>query len=462
MDFKKIAESYKDEFYKTLKELISINSIKDIETARDGAPFGEGCLKALEYMLELGKKDGFKVKNYDGYCGVIEYGDAAESIGILAHLDTVTVSNNWDTDPFDMILKEGYIFGRGVSDDKGPALAGYFAMKALKDNGIVPKRKIMLIIGCDEESGSECMKYYLNHGEIPTFGFTPDADFPVIYGESGIMQFNIIGELDDSPIIDMISGQRANIVPGEAKATLRGIDETQEREFNYYIKSNSIEGRLTGNEINIKGLPVHAIDSYKGINAGLYLLKYIGISYDNNEILTIVDMFMGWRGDGLGIDQVGSYMGFLSTNVGVIKIKNNKIELTVDIRYPNEVDPSSMLSKIKSAISNKLPGFKVVNVNNTSPLFVDPNSPMIIEMVDAYREVTGDTFTPPRTTAGGTYAKSFKNFVAFGCTFPNKREPIINVGGMHQDNEGMLFDDLIESVAIFTDALIRLQEVALK
>ena len=154
-------------------------------SARAGAPFGEGCRKALDYMLELGRKEGFEVKDYDGYAGVISYGEGTESVGVLAHLDIVPLGDGWTKDPYGGEIEQGYLFGRGALDDKGPAMAGFYALKMLKDKGIQLDRKIMLILGCNEETGMECMKYYTQHGEIPTMGFTPDADFPVIYGEKG-------------------------------------------------------------------------------------------------------------------------------------------------------------------------------------------------------------------------------------------------------------------------------------
>ena len=174
-------EKYQDEFIQDLKGLIAIPSVRDDSKKAEGAPFGAGCRKALDYMLELGRREGFEVKDYDGYAGVISYGDGEESVGVLAHLDVVPVGVGWSKDPFAAEIIDGYMFGRGTLDDKGPAMSGFYALKMLKDKGIKLNRKVMLILGCDEESGMECMEYYTKHGEIPTLGFTPDADFPVTY-----------------------------------------------------------------------------------------------------------------------------------------------------------------------------------------------------------------------------------------------------------------------------------------
>lgn len=462
MDYKKIADNYRDEYYKVLKDLIGIKSIYDENTVDTNAPFGKGCRDALDYMLNLAKKDGFKTIDYNGYAGVIEYGESKESIGMLAHLDLVTIGEGWTHDPFGAELIDGFVFGRGVADDKGPAVSAYFAMKALKDLNIKPKRKIMLILGCDEESGMACMNYYVKHGEIPTLGFTPDADFPLIYAESGMLGFEIEGQIDNNPISYMNSGERSNVVLANATAIMNGIDNTQIDEFNYYLKAHNISGSIdvADNKINFIGRAAHAMECYCGLNAGLHLLNYVGISYDNMQLRKLYSLLQDWRGTGFNIDINGSYMGFLTMNIGKIKIENNKINITIDIRYPNDVTAQELIEKIQSKLDFELPGYKMVNIDTSHmPLFVDPNSEFIKVLMNSYQEITGDYNTPAQAIRGGTYAKCFKNFVAFGPEKPTKRETNLDVGSIHQANEAIYFDDLIEAIAIYLKAIVDLQDV---
>ena len=167
MDWKKCFTSYQDAFINDLRGLLAIDSTRDDSSATINAPFGKGCRQALDYMFALAKRDGFTYQDYDGYAGVISYGDGKESVGVLAHLDIVPIGEGWTKDPFSGEIVDGYLFGRGSEDDKGPAMAAYYAMKMLKDQGIRLQRKVMLILGCDEESGMQCMEHYKKHGEIP-------------------------------------------------------------------------------------------------------------------------------------------------------------------------------------------------------------------------------------------------------------------------------------------------------
>lgn len=462
MDYVGIAKKYRDEYYETLKKLVNIKSIRDEATATKNAPFGKGCRQALDFMLDLAKKDGFNTIDYDGYCGVIEYGEGSESIGILAHLDTVTLGDGWNYDPLGCELKDGYLFGRGVLDDKGPALCGYYVLKIMRDLGIKPKRKIMLILGCDEESGMECMEYYLKHGEIPTLGFTPDADFPVIYAESGMLGFDIVGKIADNPIAEMEGGERSNIVLAKSVAKMNTISENQISEFDYYLATHDVTGFVEGNTLTMEGKAAHAMETYKGVNAGVNFLNYVGASYHNETCEKLYNLLKDWRGSGFGIDVNGAYMGFLTMNPGIMSIKDDEIRITVDIRYPNDVTADELIKNIEDHLHAVLPEFKLENIDTShQPLFVDPNSEFIQVLLEAYQSITKDTKNPPLAIRGGTYAKCFKNFVAFGPERPNE-EPApadLHVGGIHQANEAVKLDDLIEAIGIYLKAVIDLQDV---
>ena len=189
MDFNTEVLKYKDDFLKDLNTLVSYESVRDESTKAENAPFGKNCRDVLDAMLDMAKRDGFETKDIDGYAGVVEYGQGEETFGVLGHLDIVPLGEGWTKDPLKVTLENGYIFGRGVMDDKGPALAGYYALKMIRDLNIPLKKRVMLITGCDEESGMECMNYYVDHAEVPQMGFVPDANFPVIYGEKGGLEW---------------------------------------------------------------------------------------------------------------------------------------------------------------------------------------------------------------------------------------------------------------------------------
>ena len=172
--------SKKDEMLQELKNIIAFKSISE-ETENSSAPFGEECKKVLEYVLELGERLGFRTKNIDGYCGYIEFGEGEELVGIIGHLDVVPadIEDGWETNPFQAEIRDGKLYGRGAIDDKGPVIASLYAMKAVKEKMKINKR-IRLILGLNEEKNWKCINYYKQNEEIPTIGFSPDADFPCI------------------------------------------------------------------------------------------------------------------------------------------------------------------------------------------------------------------------------------------------------------------------------------------
>ena len=188
----------KAEMIKSLSNLLSIPSVSG--EAEPGMPFGRNVQLAYDYMMQLGKKEGFALYNADNYGGHIDFeGKDTGIVGIVGHLDVVPEGDGWKHDPYGGEVEDGIIYGRGTIDNKGPVIASFYAMKALKECGFEPEKTIRLILGLDEETNWNGMEYYLNDvGEIPDFGFTPDADFPAIHGEKGIMVFDIVKKFNNT------------------------------------------------------------------------------------------------------------------------------------------------------------------------------------------------------------------------------------------------------------------------
>ncbi|MCK9906466.1 M20/M25/M40 family metallo-hydrolase, partial [Frankia sp. Cpl3] len=118
-----------------------------MSTASEGKPFGKGVAESLEYMLALGEKAGFRTKNLEGYAGYIEYGEGPDEVGVLVHVDVVTVGEDWTTPPFSPDIRDGRIYARGAIDDKGPTMAAFYALKMVQDSGVPLSKRIRLIIG---------------------------------------------------------------------------------------------------------------------------------------------------------------------------------------------------------------------------------------------------------------------------------------------------------------------------
>lgn len=463
MDFRKLAEEQKPSFLKDLNTIISINSVRDEATAGPGKPFGNGPKEALDAMLSMGKRDGFDVKNIDGYAGVVEYGDPdnPDTLGILGHLDIVPLGEGWTKQPLALTVNDGYLFGRGVLDDKGPTMAAYYALKLIREAKIPLKKRVMLVMGCDEESGMECMNYYLSHAEIPKTGFVPDADFPVIYGEKG--GAHIILESETSTAIrSMHAGTRPNIVIGKADMTTDKATELQKELFAFFLKANSLEGSWKDNEDatttwHVEGTPSHAAWPYKGVNAAVQLLRFAGAAFNDKLAHALGWLTSDWTGKNLGIQQDGLYMGMLTQNPGIVDIEKGKTSVLLDIRYPNETNGQELLEKIRKAADGTEAGIHAVLKSDSRPLFVDPDSTLVKTLMDVYRTHTGDVYSPAITIGGGTYARKFENFVSFGPELPNDVKTTDQfVGGPHQRDEGIRESDLINAIAIYADAILRL------
>jgi succinyl-diaminopimelate desuccinylase len=453
MDFYQEASKRKEELVKTLQELVRIPSLYDPETIAPNAPFGKTLREALDYMLNMAKTDGFKVRDLEGYAGVIEFGEGSEIMGVLGHLDVVPVGKGWSVDPFSATIKDGYIIGRGSQDDKGPSVAAYTAMKILKDSGYKPQKRVFMILGTDEESGMACMKYYQKHGEIPNFGFVPDADFPVIYGEKGILQLDVLGH-KKTQIVSLKAGERPNICIGEASVVMSG--EAKKELFDFYLKSNQLVGQVEktaqGASYFIKGKYAHGSTPQEGINAAWHCLNFVSAAYHDEVATELARLLKEYRGDALGIRYFGSHMGFLTMNLGVISIENDDFHLVLDIRYPQETNEVVIIENIQKAFNERLSSFKVSIQGHKGPLFVDPKTKLVSTLEKIYRDYSKDDQSQLMTMGGGTYARSFDNFVAFGAEFPLRKRPSW-VGNVHQADEGYEIEQLVMATAIYAQAI---------
>lgn len=453
-------QMHKDEYIKDLKGLIQIPSLKDESTITADAPFGSQCRKALDYMLDLGKAYGFEVEDYDGYAGIIRYGTQKESIGVLAHLDVVPIENEgWFVPPFSGEIIKDVMFGRGVKDDKGAAMCGLYAMRYLKDHQIQLDHSIILILGCDEESGMKCMEHYVKHGPIPKCGFTPDADFPLIHGEKGGL--HVVLEMDNNSCVRAFSGgERANIVIPNATATLES-NMMLEPLLYFYAQCYQLEANVNENEdhsitLSMKGVGAHGASPELGKNAAVHLIHFIGEAMQDETMKALYKLLGEFNGKGLHINVKGKDMGDLTMNVGIVRMAE-KITITLDIRYPNNTDADTLVASMKQAIKETRLPINLSIKKNVKPLFVDPQSDFVQTLMSSYQKYSGDLESRSTTIGGGTYAKKFENFVAYGPMFPHPTIPEgLEVGNVHETNEGMAIDDLLKASAIYADALFKL------
>lgn len=439
----------KEDILNDIKTLCEIPSTMDMSTAADNQPFGKACRDALDAMIKIGERDGYQCEDVDGYAGHIDVGEGEEAFGILGHLDVVPCNKEgWNYPPYSMTIEGDKIYGRGVADDKGPLIAGYYAAKIIDELKLPVKMKTRIIFGCNEENGSQCMKYYFSKKPFPAMGFTPDADFPVVYGEKAGCHFEFKGEVEHNGIIGLYGGDTANIVPETCEAIIEGSYKNYLESFDQYLVKYNLEGNVEeeGNHTRlfIKGKSAHASMPHLGKNAVTYMCHYLADITDNKLVQFVNQCFFDDHyGNKLNIAYKGQ-LGDLTASLGILSYKDGLADIVVDMRVPHEVKDEDLTAPIEQLLKDY--GL-TYSYYLGKALYVDPQSELIQTLHNAYVEFTGDHEHQPQAIGGGTYAKSMPNCVAFGVEFPGKDNKI------HQNNEEIDIDDLMKATAIYAKAI---------
>lgn len=472
-------EANMEEAVETFRSLISIRSVGDkaVKTA-DGEtyPFGQGVQDAFSFMLEKAGEEGFDTCNVDNYGGHIEWKPDDEhmagntgTLGILAHLDVVPEGEGWEHDPYKADIADGCIWGRGTMDDKGPLIANYYAMKSLKDAGYVPSKKVRLILGLDEETNWLGMDRYFEKMPKPDFGYTPDADFPVLNGEKGIMSFKIAAKLKRDTVKGlelrkMSGGTAVNMVPGNARAVvndpdpkvydrIRDMAESYEMTTGYPLGIHKMGKSL---EITAKGKAAHGSMPDMGINAVSVLIGFLGqLNFVNEDLCGFFDFYnacVGMTTDGskLGVAMADEESGPLTMNPGLLDYDGQAVSVTCDVRYPVTKTSEEIYALMMPMIDKY--GLGVLKCEDRPPLWLDPDGPLIRTFMDCYRDGTGDMESGPMVIGGGTYARTCDNVAAFGAMFPGDEQL------EHQPNERMPLERFRRLVYIYADAILRLTQ----
>lgn len=459
-------EKRKDHLLKDTQNLLHIKSLLDEENTFPDAPLGKGVKEALDFMLNLGEKDGFIPKNVGNLAGHLEFGEGEELLGILVHVDVVPEGDGWTTAPFAAEIRDGKIFARGALDDKGPTMAAYYAMKIVKELGLPLKKRVRMIIGTDEESDWRCVEHYFEHEEMPSLGFAPDADFPIINAEKGIADMDIVQQLHveetgkvNIEVISFTSGKRYNMVPDHAAVTVNIIEGQMDvvQRFTDFMKRHQLEhhshvknGELT---LEVKGVSAHGMEPKKGINAGLFLAEFLS-KLDLNSTASDYFKFVSHyfhndsRGVNLGVAYSDDVSGELTINPGKLSYtRQSGGSIGLTCRYPVTNKMEETKEKLDQLFLEK--GFSIGKFKDTKPHYVDENEFLIQTLKKVYKEHTGEN-AYLIAIGGGTYARSLKSGVAFGPLFPGRPDIA------HQKDEYIEIYDLLKATAIYAQAIYEL------
>lgn len=440
-------EEMREEILTSIKESVAIESVKG--EAKENAPYGEGPKKALDHALALGEKLGFKTGNLDNRIGWVEYGEGEEMAAVLGHVDIVPLGEGWDYDPLGCEIHDGKMYGRGVLDDKGPTIAAIYGLKAIRDLELPIDRRIRVIFGCDEENGSSCVQHYVESGaEMPTIGFTPDADFPVIFFEKGQSFWELTKKVEEKSAVKVLSikgGTAKNVVMPRCTMVVEGDFDFKETEGITVSKEN-------GNTVIVSsGKGAHGSTPHLGKNSAIALFKElkaqgICLGGDLQKLVDFVTEKIGdeTQGESLSVFYSDEETGNTSVCLGMIDCTEESLAITLDIRYPNHADRDELVANVKKSAETY--GLEGNLVGEGKMLYVSKESELVQKLVNVYTEETGDV-QEPIAIGGGTYAKAFNNMVAFGPIFPGDPDVI------HQPNEYAEVEKMIKSYQIITAAM---------
>ena len=432
-----------------LKNLVGFRTV--FEDSSD-YPFGRENKKCLDYVLCKGEELGFKTKNLDDYCGYLEIGKGEELIGIICHLDVVPEGDGWLSEPFTLTKKDNKFYGRGVTDDKGPLAVAIIVLKIINSLELNLNKRIRLVIGCNEENGCRCMKYYNSKEPSFDYAFTPDATFPLIYGEKGILEFSLSTKTRN--ILDIKGGTAFNKIADRVVLKVLKNSYNEEILKDYLIKNNleiTISSHDKIDTITVIGKAGHASTPELGKNAISYLFMGLHKASFSDPFLVFFRKYLAvfTDGRGLGLDLKDEYSK-LTLNIGMIEKQDDSIKMSIDIRFPVTFKSLTIIKKLKENFPKEEVNLNIKEV--MEPLFFDPKEKIIVKLLEAYQEVSGDKKSKPLITGGGTYAKTLKNCVAFGPCFPDEDNNI------HDANEFIEINRLYDLVEYYVVAILKLLE----
>jgi succinyl-diaminopimelate desuccinylase len=436
-----------------LSSLVSVRSV--MGECTESAPFGEKTAEVLEKALETCRQYGFHVENVENYVGTADINELEPSLAILCHLDVVPEGEGWHTDPYSAFYdeKSGRIYGRGTADDKGPAAAAMFAMRVIKELNIPLKTGVRLIFGTNEENGSADLKFYMSKRKMPPMVFTPDADYPVINIEKGMIRLDISGSFssENGAVKYIHGGSIINAVAGTSQAEICGISAETVNKYAGNIDGIRFEIEQNGDDcvrITSYGVQAHASAPEKGKNAITGLIELIAsLPLPECEQTDAIRKFAAYYpygetdGKSFGIDVDGGKYGSTTLVLSVFDMDSRGFSAKNDIRFPVGSNGKEIYSRIEKELS-----YRTSLLMYEEPHCTDENSEFVQKLLAVYEDVTGDKGRC-MTTGGGTYVHNIEGGVAFGSQFPGEN---LN---MHGADEYITLDGLLKNVEIMANAI---------
>lgn len=448
--------AHREEFLTDLAQLVAVNSVKG--EPEPGKPYGAGPARALELALGLAERYGLYTENWENRLGIVQLTACqAHKLDILVHLDVVPASaENWTvTEPFQMKEADGRVYGRGTMDDKGPALAVIYALRAIQELGLPCKEPVRIVLGCDEENGSSELPYYFSKTQAADMTLSPDAGWPVVNLEKGILTGTLQVQSSGVPsyVVSVKGGQASNAVPGQCEIRLCGICQealkpllirTAERTRADFTLCSVGEELV----VQVSGIPAHAAMPEKGNNAVTAALEFLAELPDGQEPWTTLAALFphgDFHGEALGVSMEHPLSGPLTLSLNVIAWEKNGLRAVFDSRLPIGFGPEQ-LRKLETQFQDG--GFAFAH-SEAMPHYVPKETPFIQTLLESYEEFSGQKGFC-RTIGGLTYCHGIENAVAFGM----EREDVDH--HLHGNDEFAIVSELLRGGKIYTSAILRL------
>ncbi len=453
-------EEHREELVQDIMRLCRIRSVRG--ESSEGLPYGEGPAKALEEALRMAEDMGFSTRNYENYVGTVDYNDKETELLILAHLDVVPEGTGWSvTGPYEPKVVDGKLYARGSADDKGPAVAALYAMRALRELGVELGRNVRLLVGTDEECGSSDLKYYFAREKAPKHSFSPDANYPVCNVEKGSFGGEFTAKWAESAALPRIvyarGGHTSNVVPRDAEALVEGLAAAEvEKVCARFAEKTGAQFTVTesdqGVKIDVLGVGAHASMPEKGNNAALALVEMLcalplAPCEGLERLKAVAEIFPHRDGAGqaAGVAQSDEVSGALTLNIGIFEYGLDGLRGVIDSRVPVCANEENMSRVLQRRLGER--GLTLPSTAMRAPHHTPAESPLVRTLLNVYEEVTGEKGYC-YSMGGGTYVHNIEGGVAFGCG----KQGIDN--HMHGPDEFAVVEDLVESARMFARVIV--------
>lgn len=447
-------QAQRENILRDIGRLVAVPSVEG--PAAPGAPFGPGPRAALDEALAIADELGLTPGEGEGHIGWADVPGAEKEkyLATITHLDVVPQGNGWDADPFTLRVRDGWLLGRGVADDKGPSVLCLYALKFLKDEAGPLRYPVRALLGCNEETNMQDVAWYNAHEKPPVFCFTPDAEFPLCNGEKGQFEADLLSPVLNGDILDFEGGVARNAVPDRASALIRA-----ELAALPAAEDITLEQEAGGVRVRGWGKSGHAAMPQGTVNAIGLVVDYLLANGIGNEVeraflQLLHKLHSAWDGTGLGIQADDGLFDPLTVVGGVICMENGALRQTVDCRFPTSTNGEVLEAALRKAAGD---AGTVCMDHVNEPFYIGVDAAPIQALMAAYCQVTGEE-ARPFTMGGGTYARHFPLAVSFGPEDQNAVLPDF-AGPMHGANEGANFEHLLAALKIYILALLKLEEL---